>query len=176
MANQLEIRNINLLKVRIDYIKKVLTLLTSFSLVAASSVLVVSCKTSVLKGKVEKSKYISRNFSKKEKDESKDPETMKEKSQSDQSHNNSGSSSESLSMNNDNILSSIEDENLFIYGYNKWLEDSKNGKSEHFINPKNPNEILLLGYTKETRGKKDIYKLNSIPSNINKVPKSLPTK
>ncbi|WP_434343737.1 BspA family leucine-rich repeat surface protein [Mycoplasma sp. 06067-C1-B144P-99-0482-3] len=138
--------------------------------------LVVSCKTNGLKGKVEKSKYISRNFSKKEKDESKDPEIMKEKLQSDQSHNNSGSSSESLSMNNDNVLSSIEDENLFIYGYNKWLEDSKNGKSEHFINPKNPNEILLLGYTKETRGKKDIYKLNSIPSNINKVPKSLPTK
>nr|WP_265503414.1 lipoprotein [Mycoplasma mycoides] len=134
--------------------KKVLTLLTSFSLIATSSVLVVSCKTNGLKGKVEKSKDISINSSKKEKDESKDPETMKEKSQSDQSHNNSGSSSGSLSITNDNILSSIEDENLFIYGYNKWLKDSKNGKSEHFINPKNPNEILLLGYTKKLKVQK----------------------
>ncbi|MDP4040359.1 BspA family leucine-rich repeat surface protein [Mycoplasma mycoides] len=156
--------------------KKVLTLLTSFSLIATSSVLVVSCKNDGIKGKVEKHKDISRNSSKKEEDERKDSDTMKEKSQDDQPHNNSSSSSGSSSVTNGNILSSIEDENLFIYGYNKWLEDSKNGKSEHFINPKNPNEILLLGYTKETRGRKDSYKLNSIPSNINKVPKSLPTK
>ncbi|QVK08714.1 BspA family leucine-rich repeat surface protein [Mycoplasma mycoides] len=155
--------------------KKLLTILGSIGLIATISAAVIACDDKNQQKNLTKSKLDEK--SKKEEKHNKSDSTNSESStkisqKDDKNHSKTNSSNGVKS----NILSSIEDENLFIYGYNKWLEDSKNGKSEHFINPKNPNEILLLGYTKETRGRKDSYKLNSIPSNINKVPKSLPTK
>ncbi|QVJ95677.1 BspA family leucine-rich repeat surface protein [Mycoplasma mycoides] len=155
--------------------KKVLTLLTSFSLIATSSVLVVSCKTNGVKGKVEESKD---GANLKEQNNNKTPEDMNKISQSDegQSERENRTNPTLSNKTKDNIFSSAEDEKYFIYGYNKWLEDGKKGNAEHVINPDNPNEILLLGYTKETKGRKEVYKLKQIPTNVNKVPKWLPQK
>ncbi|QVK05401.1 BspA family leucine-rich repeat surface protein [Mycoplasma mycoides] len=162
--------------------KKVLTLLTSFSLIATSSVLVVSCKNDGLKDKLEKPKDISdhkdKNEKKSEKNDGKTPHDMNQMSQSDEGQGEKGnrSNSDSSNINKNNIFSSAEDEKFFIYGYNKWLEGARKGNAEHIINPDNPNEILLLGFTKENKGKEEVYKLKQIPTNVNKVPKWLPLK
>nr|VZS00680.1 hypothetical protein MF5582_00720 [Mycoplasma feriruminatoris] len=155
--------------------KKILTMLTSFSLIATSSVLVVSCKTDDFKKIFETPKNLS-DSNKSNENNKEALESKKETLKSDQLKEDDSNSSSFNTYNKDNILSSIEDEREFIYGYNKWLEDGKKGNVDHFFNPKNPNEILLLGFTKEHNGKKEVYKLKSIPTNVNKVPKSLPHK
>ncbi|WP_434329164.1 BspA family leucine-rich repeat surface protein [Mycoplasma capricolum] len=80
-------------------------------------------------------------------------------------------SSNYLTKDNINILSSIEDESIFIKKYYEWWSKTKKDSIPHFINPKDSNEILILGYTKEG---KNGYKLNPLPENINKVPSKLP--
>ncbi|WFQ96211.1 BspA family leucine-rich repeat surface protein [Mycoplasma feriruminatoris] len=159
--------------------KKILTMLTSFSLIATSSVLVVSCKTDDTNSNIKKPKETFNSNHNKEKNSPKTSEHINEMSQGDQPGNQRENASISAlsNSNKDNILSSIEDERPFVYGYNKWLQDGKNGKADHFINPQNPNEILLLGFTKETDKKgNEKYRLKQIPKHINKVPKSLPSK
>ncbi|UZK64099.1 BspA family leucine-rich repeat surface protein [Mycoplasma mycoides subsp. capri] len=155
--------------------KKLLTILGSIGLIATTSAAVIACDDKNQQKNLTKSK-LDEKFKKEEKHNKSDNTNSESSTKISQKDNKNDSKTNFSNGVKNNILSNIEDENLFIYGYDKWLKDSKNGKSEHFINPKNPNEILLLGYTKETKGKKDTYKLNSIPSNINKVPKSLPTK
>ncbi|CBW53934.1 Conserved hypothetical protein, predicted lipoprotein, DUF285 family [Mycoplasma mycoides subsp. capri LC str. 95010] len=157
--------------------KKVLTLLTYFSLITTASIFVVSCKNDGIKGKVEKSKDIPVHKDKivENKEDKKDEshKSMISIPKGDKVENQRENESNSTK---DNIFSSAEDEKHFIYGYNKWLEDGKKGNAEHVINPDNPNEILFLGFTKENKGRKEVYKLKQIPTNVNKVPKWLPQK
>ncbi|QVK02167.1 BspA family leucine-rich repeat surface protein [Mycoplasma mycoides subsp. capri] len=155
--------------------KKVLTLLTSFSLIATSSVLVVSCKNDELKGKLEKSKDMSKNSSKKEKNKDKDTNTMKDKLEDDQPQGNHNSNSSFSNKAINNIFSSTEDEKELIKkNYDRILKE-KSGTADHILNPENPNEILVFGFEK-TQNPKDGYKLKQIPTNVNKVPGVLPQK
>ncbi|UKS54338.1 BspA family leucine-rich repeat surface protein [Mycoplasma feriruminatoris] len=159
--------------------KKILTMLTSFSLIATSSVLVVSCKTNSLKNKIEKPNEMPNINHNKEKNNPKTPKHMNEMPQGDQpgkQRENGSNQTQPNEHNKNNVLSSTEDERSFIYGYSKWLEDGKNGEAEHVINPEDPNEILLLGFSKEKKNNKEEYKLKEIPTNVNKVPKWIPTK
>ncbi|WP_434323942.1 BspA family leucine-rich repeat surface protein [Mycoplasma capricolum subsp. capricolum] len=163
--------------------KKILTILTSFSLIATSSFLVVACKTNGEKIKIEKqSKDVLENTSKEE-----DKNTVKhndEISQADQSKgdekNEKNTSSQSqinrhnlLSGGNENIFSTTEDEREFISKNYDWIS-KKSDSVEHYFNPNNPNEILMLGYERTTKKDKVEYKLKQIPTNVNKVPSYLP--
>ncbi|QVK02979.1 BspA family leucine-rich repeat surface protein [Mycoplasma mycoides] len=155
--------------------KKVLTLLTSFSLIATSSVLVVSCKTDGLNGKVEKPEDMSRNSSKKEENKDKNGNTMKDSPQDDQPQGNHNSNSSFSNKAINNIFSSTEDEKELIKkNYDRILKE-KSGTADHILNPENPNEILVFGFEK-TQNPKDGYKLKQIPTNVNKVPGVLPQK
>ncbi|WFQ93722.1 BspA family leucine-rich repeat surface protein [Mycoplasma feriruminatoris] len=158
--------------------KKILTMLTSFSLIAISSVLVVSCKIDQLKDGIEKLKEIPNNVHKENEDKnnhknSKHIDTMQQGDQPSSEGKNKSNSTLSYS-NKDNIFSRIEDERDFIKNYYNWWKSNKHGNVNHYINPENPNEILILGYEK-TNNPKDGYKLKEIPSHINKVPKELPS-
>ncbi|WP_434325285.1 BspA family leucine-rich repeat surface protein [Mycoplasma capricolum] len=159
--------------------KKILTILTSFSLIATSSFLVVACKPFGIKSKLEKEKDESENNSKKEK---KISESKEEMLQGDQSISENGKEkSEKLdkkhpeTSNNFSgfILSSIEDERSFIKNYYDRLEKKKTNDVPHLFNPKDPDEIFALGYEKTTNSK-DGIKLKQIPKNVKKVPSFLP--
>ncbi|WP_434324458.1 BspA family leucine-rich repeat surface protein [Mycoplasma capricolum] len=159
--------------------KKILTILTSFSLIATSSFLVVACKPYKAEKKIEIPKVISdSNREKEENNKDKKPESKIDQSQNDQLRNSEKKDTEkpnfnSLNTTKENILSSIEDERSYINNYYNWWIKNKYGNVNHFINPKNPNEILFLGYEK-SKDPKDGYKLKEIPTNINKVPSKLP--
>ncbi|QVK03795.1 BspA family leucine-rich repeat surface protein [Mycoplasma mycoides] len=148
--------------------KKVLTLLTSFSLIATSSVLVVSCKTVDIKKLFEKPKNTTEDSSKKD-------EKKLESINKDLKDDNLKNKSELGSSNKDNIFSSAEDERVFIKDYYKHWEGKKDKNAPHVFNPENPNEILVFGFEK-TQNPKDGYKLKQIPTNVNKVPGVLPQK
>ncbi|EXU60331.1 BspA family leucine-rich repeat surface protein [Mycoplasma mycoides] len=149
--------------------KKVLTLLTSFSLIATSSVLVVSCKTVDIKKLFEKPKNITENSSKKD-------EKKLESINKDSEDNHLKNKSELGSSNKYNIFSSAEDDRIFfkeyVNEYNNWLKKRTKDNSDHFINPKDPTEILILGYEKSTNPKYGL-KLKQIPKNVKKVPSFL---
>nr|VZR98283.1 hypothetical protein MF5295_00706 [Mycoplasma feriruminatoris] len=157
--------------------KKILTALASFSLIVTSTILVVSCKTDTSKENVKKPNVDStKKEDKKENGNSKKPKYMDEMPQSDQPKNErEDNQNPGLPNNNkDNIFSSTEDERPYIKGYSEWINKSKTDDVQHFINPYDPNEILILGYTKSMKGKKTEFVLKQIPKNINKVPNSLP--
>ncbi|QVK06186.1 BspA family leucine-rich repeat surface protein [Mycoplasma mycoides] len=146
--------------------KKVLTLLTSFSLIATSSVLVVSCKTVDIKKLFEKPKNTTEDSSKKD-------EKKLEFINKDLKDGNLKNKSELDPSNKDNIFSSAEDERVFIKDYYKHWEGKKDKNAPHVFNPKDPNEILVLGFEK-SKNEKDGIKLKQIPKNVKKVPKTLP--
>ncbi|SRX58543.1 lipoprotein [Mycoplasma mycoides subsp. capri] len=146
--------------------KKVLTLLTSFSLVATSSVLVVSCKTVDIKKLFGRPKNTIENSSKKD-------EKKLESSTKDSKDGNLKNKLELDSSNKDNIFSSAEDERVFIKDYYKHWEGKKDKNAPHVFNPQDPNEILVLGFEK-SKNEKDGIKLKQIPKNVKKVPKTLP--
>ncbi|WFQ94562.1 BspA family leucine-rich repeat surface protein [Mycoplasma feriruminatoris] len=150
--------------------KKILTMLTSFSLIATSSVLVVSCKTDDFKKIFEKPKNLSENISK-------ENEKKLESTTKDAKNNHLENKSEQGSSNKNNVFSSIEDDRAFfkeyINEYNKWLKKRTKDNSDHFINPKDPTEILILGYENSTTSKYGL-KLKQIPKNVKKVPSFLP--
>ncbi|QVJ96523.1 BspA family leucine-rich repeat surface protein [Mycoplasma mycoides subsp. capri] len=157
--------------------KKVLTLLTSFSLIATSSVLVVSCKTNGLKGKLEKSKDgadLKEQIEKEEKNDNKTPDSSGKMTQNNKPKNDEENKNSASTHNVRNILSEIYDERPYIKKYYEWIEKSKEDNLEHFINPYNSNEILILGYEKSMKNNKVEYTLKQIPTNVNKVPKTLP--
>ncbi|WFQ95384.1 BspA family leucine-rich repeat surface protein [Mycoplasma feriruminatoris] len=158
--------------------KKILTTLSSFSLIATSTILVVSCKTDRADKKIEQPGRTPESKMDKEKDkkDSKTPDSRNEMSQGDQPRNESENGSNSSSKHNDNIFSSTEDERPYIKGYSEWIDKSKTDDIQHFINPYDPNEILILGYTKSVIGRKTEFVLKQIPKNVKKVPKSLPNK
>nr|VZS00556.1 hypothetical protein MF5583_00664 [Mycoplasma feriruminatoris] len=153
--------------------KKILTTLTSFTLIATSTILVASCKINTSDKKIKQ--LTNKPDSKIKEEENKTPESKKDMSQGDQpqnevekgnlAHNNFGS--------NNNIFSSIEDEKDFIQEYYKYWDGINKKDSPHVFNPNNPNEIFILGFEKES-GNKGGIKLKKIPKNVNKVPKILP--
>ncbi|WFQ92034.1 BspA family leucine-rich repeat surface protein [Mycoplasma feriruminatoris] len=157
--------------------KKILTMLTSFGLISTSSVLVVSCKTDGSNKKIKEPRRVpdsktNKKENKKENEASKSRNEIPQSDESKKEDEKHTSSTSSTYINKDNnILSSIEDESVFIKKYYEWWSKTKKDSIPHFINPNEPNEILVLGYTKE--GNKG-YKLNQIPENINKVPNKLP--
>ncbi|WBX35887.1 BspA family leucine-rich repeat surface protein [Mycoplasma capricolum] len=155
--------------------KKILTILTSFSLIVTSSVLVVACKTNQPEKKLEELKNKPDNNSKKEEKKEESLSTNDKMPQGDklkkEEKDIESNSSSHLTKDNINILSSIEDESIFIKKYYEWWSKTKKDNIPHFINPKDSNEILILGYAKEG---KNGYKLNPLPENINKVPSKLP--
>ncbi|WFQ93720.1 BspA family leucine-rich repeat surface protein [Mycoplasma feriruminatoris] len=167
--------------------KKMLTMLTSFSLITTSSILVVSCKIDGLDKKNEQSKKTPDPKANKEenKNDGKAPGSREEAMQSDEpkngEHNNLVPKKDTNSHfdSKNNTFSSIEDESFFLKKYfkeyNDWLKERKDDNSPHFINPKDSTEVLILGY-ETTTNPKDGIKLKQIPTNVNKVPKSLPKK
>ncbi|WFQ96210.1 BspA family leucine-rich repeat surface protein [Mycoplasma feriruminatoris] len=166
--------------------KKILTMLTPFSLLAISTILVVSCKTGELDKKIQQPKNTPHSGIKGEgtnKNDGNFPKSRDEMMQDDERKN--GEHNDSLHKNDsnlssgskDNILSSIEDESFFLKNYTKeyseWLKKRTNDDVPHFINPKDSAEVLILGYEK-AKNPKDGIKLKQIPANVNKVPNFLP--
>ncbi|WP_434335945.1 BspA family leucine-rich repeat surface protein [Mycoplasma capricolum subsp. capricolum] len=161
--------------------KKILTILTSFSLIATSSFLVVACKPAGIKNKAGKLKEESEINFKKENKEKNISESKEEMLQSDQSKSKrktelditkfDGGSKSNIG---NNILAEIEDEEPIIKESFKWWKDAKKDKRPHFFNPKDSSEILILGYKKEKKNKKEYYRLEEIPKHVKKVPKILP--
>nr|VZS00678.1 hypothetical protein MF5582_00719 [Mycoplasma feriruminatoris] len=154
--------------------KKILTILSSFSLIAISSVLVVSCKADRADKKIEQPGRTPESKMDKEEDkkDSKTPDSRNEMSQGDQPRNDSKNGS-NASKHNNNIFSSTEEEGEFIKKYYERLGKKKTDNVPHLFNPKDPNEIFALGYEKE-KNKKDSIKLKQIPKNVKKVPNFLP--
>ncbi|QIN42912.1 BspA family leucine-rich repeat surface protein [Mycoplasma capricolum subsp. capripneumoniae] len=162
--------------------KKILTILTSFSLIVTSSFLVVACKTNESEKKIEIPKGISEASFKKEDKRQKNLGSKAKMSHSDNPNNaiekkqvqNKNSNFNTFEKGDKhNILSKIEDGRDFLTKNYKWVKMNKTGNVDHIINPHNPNEILFLGYERDTN-LKDGYKLKKIPNNVNKAPTYLP--
>nr|VZR98286.1 hypothetical protein MF5295_00708 [Mycoplasma feriruminatoris] len=152
--------------------KKILTMLTSFSLIATSSVLVVSCKTDDFKKIFQKPTNLT-DSNKSNENNKEALESKKETLKGDQLRGNDLNSISSNNHNKDNILSSIEDEREFIKDYYNHWEGRKSKNAPHVFNPKDSSEILILGFEKSSN-EKDGIKLKQIPKNVKKVPKKLP--
>ncbi|WP_434337913.1 BspA family leucine-rich repeat surface protein [Mycoplasma capricolum] len=158
--------------------KKILTILTSFSLIATSSFLVVACKPNQPEKKIEIPKGMSDSNREKEKNnKDKKPESKIDQPQNDQLRNGEKKEKENsnATISKDNILSSIEDERIFIKKYSEWWDKRKTNDVPHFHNPYDPTEILTLGYEKASNIN-DGIKLKHIPKTVKKVPKTLPKK
>ncbi|KKW61789.1 BspA family leucine-rich repeat surface protein [Mycoplasma capricolum] len=160
--------------------KKVLIALGSVSLIVTTSSILVAC--SDIKNKNVKGNLNNLNFNNKEnrkvKNQIKDQnqENFKDKKVGRENIDNLSANNETPNLKKikkdieNNIFSRIEDERNFILKNYNWLTMNKKGEVDHFINPDDSSEILVLGYEKE----KDGYKLKQIPKHIKKVPPFLP--